>query len=864
MTKTSPLVKFIIWLVLSSAAGCGMVIMAIYLYLVPNLPDTEALRDIELQTPLRVYASDGLLISEFGEKRRNPISYADTPPLFIQALLASEDDGFFEHSGIDLKGLTRAAIELVRTGKKKSGGSTITMQVAKNYYLSSEKTFTRKFTEILLALKIEQSLSKEEILELYINKIYLGKRAYGIEAAAQVYYGRSIKDLSLAQLAMIAGLPQAPSAANPINSPKRAVDRRNYVLARMRNLDKISEEEFQQALREPDVARYHGPTTEVDAPYIAEMVRQEMVDRFGDQAYTGGYSVYTTVNSKRQTAASKALQQGLINYDREHGYRRSEPEFSLVELTPENDNPLLREWFAAADSRFDIDWPSTLEEWDNYIRQQGDFGLLTPAIVADVRKDGAWTYSDNGFLWLPFSGMTWARPYLSVDSVGQDPKNALEVVSIGQKIWLQKTANGLELGQMPKAEGAIVSLNPNDGGIEALVGGFSFSANKFNRVIQAERQPGSAFKPFIYSAALANGFTPASIINDAPVVFEDASLENTWRPENHNGKFYGPTRLREALYKSQNLVSIRILKQIGTRTAIRYVEPFGFDGKKLNNDLSLALGSSAVTPMELATGYCVLANGGYAVKPYLIQRIEDDQGTRLFTARPAVVCRDCDDTDDTTEAEIMQPAEAPLIATEEPDTFALAPTAIDAFEPTPEPTKAELDDALPIIPAAQVMDPRIHYLMVSMLQDVVRRGTGKRALALNRHDLAGKTGTTNDQKDAWFSGFSPDLVTTTWIGFDQPQTLGRWAFGSNTALPIWVDYMKTALEGVAEHPFEQPPGIVSVRIDPETGELARPGQRNAIFEYFRQEDVPTEVSPSEKNNAPGDYSTNEVIPEQLF
>ena len=428
-----------------------MVIMAIYLYLVPNLPDTEALRDIELQTPLRVYASDGLLISEFGEKRRNPISYADTPPLFIQALLASEDDGFFEHSGIDLKGLTRAAVELVRTGKKKSGGSTITMQVAKNYYLSSEKTFTRKFTEILLALKIEQSLSKEEILELYINKIYLGKRAYGIEAAAQVYYGRSIKDLSLAQLAMIAGLPQAPSAANPINSPKRAVDRRNYVLARMRNLDKISEEEFQQALREPDVARYHGPTTEVDAPYIAEMVRQEMVDRFGDQAYTGGYSVYTTVNSKRQTAASKALQQGLINYDREHGYRRSEPEFSLVELTPENDNPLLREWFAAADSRFDIDWPSTLEEWDNYIRQQGDFGLLTPAIVADVRKDGAWTYSDNGFLWLPFSGMTWARPYLSVDSVGQDPKNALEVVSIGQKICLQKTANGLQLGQMPKA-----------------------------------------------------------------------------------------------------------------------------------------------------------------------------------------------------------------------------------------------------------------------------------------------------------------------------------------------------------------------------------------------------------------------------
>lgn len=835
---------------MSIFAGAGILMMAIYLYLSPTLPDTEELKNVELQTPLRVYSADGKLISEFGEKRRTPLTYAETPPEFINALLASEDDGFFEHFGIDLKGLARAVIELIRTGKKKSGGSTITMQVAKNYYLSAEKTFARKFTEILLALKIEQSLSKQEILELYINKIYLGKRAYGIEAAAQVYYGKSIKELNLAQLAMIAGLPQAPSAANPVNNPRRALDRRNYVLARMRTLEMITAEEFDIAARAPITARYHGATSEVLAPYIAEMVRRDMVERYGDDAYTVGYNVYTTIDSSRQVAANKALQAGLLKYDRDHGYRQPKPMAPVTTLEVA-ENPELEPWLSKADKAHDIDWPQTLEQWHDLLRAQDDMGLIAPAIVLTVESTGAWIFQNNSERWLPFSGMLWAKPYVNVNIIGAEPKQPSDLLSIGQRIWVEEASNGLLLAQMPEVEGSIVSLRPKDGAIQALVGGFSFGSNKFNRAIQADRQPGSAFKPFIYSAALANGFTPASIINDAPVVFEDASLENTWRPQNNSGKFYGPTRLREALYKSQNLVSIRILKQVGASKAVNYIEPFGFPRSKLNADLSLALGASAVTPMELATGYCVLANGGFAVDPYLISRIEDSSGNILFSAKPRTVCHECE------KQQATEAGQAQLAASE-----LLEQQLQQQLNPETESQPEEQEEALPTAP--RVMDSRTHFLMISMLKDVVRLGTGKRALALNRDDLAGKTGTTNDQKDAWFSGFSPDLVTTVWIGFDQPKTLGRWAFGSNTALPVWVDYMGSALNGVPEQPFEQPEGIVSVRIDPETGLLAAPGQSNAIFEYFKEEDVPSQpVKLSLPDNNDGSSNTD-LVPEQLF
>ena len=842
----TPLLKFTIWLFLSIGAGTTMAITGVYLYLAPTLPDAETLKDVDLQTPLRVYTADGLLITEYGEKRRTPITYQEIPPQFIDALLASEDDGFFEHSGIDLKGLARAVFDLVTTGRKKSGGSTITMQVAKNYYLSSEKTFTRKFTEILLALKIEKALTKEEILELYVNKIYLGKRAYGIEAASQVYYGKSITELNLAELAMIAGLPQAPSAANPIRSPERAVSRRNYVLARMHNLGKISEAEFQQSIRQPATARYHGATSEISAPYVAEMIRQEMIRRYGNKAYTSGYSVYTTINSARQRAANAALQKGLLKYDRDHGYRGAQTSYPVIPLSvPEA--PELEEWIAQADPAKDVDWPQTLEAWEEKLRDLGDFGIIEPGVVMNATEEGAWVYGIGKIRWLPFAGMTWAAPYLSVNSVGNAPENALDVIRNGDLIWLESTSSGLKLAQVPQAEGALVSMNPHNGAIEALVGGFSNSDNQFNRATQAERQPGSAFKPFIYSAALDNGFTTASLINDAPVVFKDASLESTWRPENYSGKFYGPTRLRQALYRSQNLVSIRILKQMGPATAVRYIQDFGFNPARLNKDLSLALGASAVTPLDMATGYSAFANGGYKVSPFVMQSIISDTAEVLYEANPTL-------------------AMAP------PEEGATGNLIREGLNDNDSPTEGESEQVesieVPTLYAERIMSPENHYLTVSMMRDVVRRGTGRKALALGRNDLAGKTGTTNDQKDAWFSGFNPDLVATVWIGFDQPTTLGRWASGGGTALPVWVDYMREALDGAPEEHFEQPEGIVTVRIDPDSGLLASPGQKDAIFEYFKAGSAPTEyartkdIIPYQEDE--GGSGGGSVIPEQLF
>lgn len=856
MNMASPFLKVIFWLILSITAGTGMAISAVYLYLAPTLPDAETLKEVDLQTPLRVFTADGMLITEFGEKRRSPINYEDIPPRFIDALLSAEDDGFFEHSGIDFMGLARAVKQLVTTGRKKSGGSTITMQVAKNYYLSSEKTFTRKFTEILLALKIEQVLSKEEILELYVNKIYLGKRAYGIEAASQVYYGKNIDELDLAQLAMIAGLPQAPSAANPINNPQRAVSRRNHVLARMYNLGKISQEEFEVAIREPVAARYHGATSEVSAPYVAEMVRQEMISRYGQEAYTAGFNVYTTVTSKRQSAANMALQNGLLQYDRDHGYRgpsgQIKPVVSSPGIPPE-DVTLLEQ----LDASDDINWPETLELWEDFVLREAGYGMLRPAIVASVTEEGAWCFTAEGFTWLSMDGMRWAAPYLTVNSIGAAPETPADVLSSGDKIWLQDLKGQTLLAEPPEAEGALVSINPHDGAIQALVGGFSDANNQFNRVLQAERQPGSSFKPFIYSAALENGFTTASIINDAPVVFRDASLESTWRPENYSGKFYGPTRLRQALYRSQNLVSIRILKQMGPGSAVRHIRNFGFPANKLNKDLSLALGASAVTPLELATGYAVFANGGYLITPYVISRIETDQGELIYQANPALAmdCPDCmTETADTADAPLPEDNLATLVTASEA-----------ASEEEAQDDTAEDDNKIEPVYAERVLNEENRFLTVNMMQDVIRRGTGRKALSIGRDDLAGKTGTTNDQKDAWFSGFNPELVTTVWVGFDQPQTLGRWASGGGTALPIWIEYMEQALRGVPQQGYEQPEGIVTVRIDPETGLLAAPGQTDAIFEYFRSFEVPKEYARIRPELPTGDDgAAAEIIPEQLF
>ncbi len=796
----------------------GLVVtLGVYLYLAPQLPSIEALRDVRLQVPLRVYSRDGGLIAEFGEMKRTPLNYAEVPPQVIQAVLAAEDDRFFEHPGVDYQGLVRAALHLLRTGEKGQGGSTITMQVARNFFLSSEKTFARKLKEIFVALRIEQELTKEEILELYLNKIYLGNRAYGVASAAQIYYGKKVQDLELAQIAMIAGLPKAPSIYNPIVNPSRAIQRRNYVIGRMESLGFIDAETAQLARTAPVTAVLHAQTTEVDAAHLAEMVRAEIVARFGEEtAYSAGYRVYTTVDARLQHAATRSLREALLEYDRRHGYRGPEARLELDPETP----------IGEVLARYSV------------------VGGLIPGVVLELEDQAATVAIGNEEpVRVEWAGLEWARRYINDDRVGDPPTKAADVLQVGDVIRLEPIASGWRLAQVPQVEGALVSLQPRDGAVLALVGGFDFFASKFNRVIQAQRQPGSAFKPFVYSAALEKGFTPATVINDAPVVFEDAELESAWRPENYSGKFYGPTRLREALVASRNLVSIRLLRAIGIGYTRNYLKHFGFEPSRLPHDLSLALGSGTVTPLELVRGYAVLANGGHLVEPYFIQRIEDAEGNVLFEARAPQACPECSPED----LEQADEVEATVIA-ESGDSGEL-------------PVEALLESEQPPPVAPRTLDPRNVYLMTSMLNDVVARGTGARARVLGRHDLAGKTGTTNDQRDAWFCGFNTDVAATAWVGFDTPRPLGAGETGAGAALPMWVGYMREALSGLPERPLAQPAGVVTVRIDPATGLSAAPGNANAIFETFYSENVP---APTATGQTPGNGADQGSVTEQLF
>jgi penicillin-binding protein 1A len=784
------LAKIFVKLALAGLVIVLLAVAGVYYTLAPQLPDVESLREVQFQTPMRIFSSDNKLIAEFGEKRRTPVSYDNIPTDLVRAFQAAEDSRFFEHIGIDFKGLSRAAFQLATTGHIQSGGSTITMQVAKNFFLSRERTFNRKFVEILLALRIERELTKEEIFELYINKIYLGQRAYGIEAAAGVYYGSSIQDLTLAQMATIAGLPKAPSTDNPIRNPQRAIERRNWILQRMHSLGYISDQAFEEASAAPSTARYHGADIELNAPYVAEMVRSELFERFDEELYNEGYRVYTTLDSKLQTKATLALQNGLLDYSTRHGYRGPESQ---------------------------LDTALTASAVAQKLESMTSYANLEPAIVTLVEENSIQASLKSGeTVTVDWNGLKWARKYLSNNAMGASPKKAADILSPGDIIRLHKDTENWTLSQLPQVQGAFVALDPKDGAIRALSGGFNFNLNKFNRATQAYRQPGSNFKPFIYAAALDNGFTPASLINDAPVVLHDASLEGDWRPQNYSEQFYGPTRLREGLFKSRNLVSIRLLRAVGIDTAIDYIKGFGFDPQRLPRNLSLSLGTADVTPLEIVTGYAALANGGYKVSSYFIQRIEDQHGNLLFQARPA--CADCSPSQD-----------------------------IESDTPTE-----------PLSPSApRIMDPRTAYLMYSMLQDVIRQGTATRARSLERADLAGKTGTTNDQKDAWFTGFNRDLVATAWVGFDQPAPLGRSEFGGTAALPIWIDFMETALDQTPENGPVQPDGIVRVKIDPTTGMLAYPGQKNAIFEVFRAEDVP---AISAQNSAgSGQVSTDDIF-----
>ena len=774
------LLGYLLFLLFTGILVSASLAVFVYIKIEPQLPAIEILKDVQLQEPLRIYSRDRRLLAEFGDKRRTPVNIEEVPPALIDAFLAAEDDHFYEHSGVDIPGLLSAAFELARTGKKRRGASTITMQMARNFFLSTEKTYWRKLTEILLAFRIEGSLSKNEILELYLNKIYLGHHAYGIEAAAQVYYGRSINELTLAQMATIAALPKAPSRINPINSPEATVDRRNYILGRMYQLGFIQQAAYELAVAELDEAALHKVKAEASAAYVAEMVRHELAQRYGDSVYTSGLEVITTLDVALQGAANAAVHQDLLDYSRRHGYRGAEAHLDLEKNAP--------------------------EMWAAFLQEFPVLGGLQAGLVTGLGEQTADVLLEDGVtMSIPWDGMSWARPYLGVNRLGKSPKQAADILAAGDVVRvIQQDDGNWMLEQLPGVEGALVSLRPTDGAILALVGGFDFKLSKFNRATQAKRQPGSSFKPVIYSAALEKGFTPASMINDAPVVFDDPKLESTWRPENYSGEFFGPTRLREALYRSRNLVSIRILRAIGAGYAADYAERFGFTAAELPKDLTLALGSATVTPMQMARAYAVLANGGYLVEPYFIQTIYDAAGEVVFTANPVIVCPQCPETLD-------------VINTPDEQQINLAP---------------------------QTLTPQNVWLMTSMMRDVIQRGTGRKARVLGRTDLAGKTGTTNDQKDAWFSGFNHALVATTWVGFDKLEPLGRGETGGRAALPMWIDYMAVALEGVSEQKQEPPEGLVTVRIDPATGLLAGSGQTDAIFETFREENVPSKSSDS--------------------
>jgi penicillin-binding protein 1A len=695
------------------------------------------------------------------------------------------------------------------TGDKSVGGSTITQQLARNFFLTLEKTFTRKIKEIFLALKIERELSKDEILELYLNKILLGHRAYGVGAAADVYYGKSVSELSLAQCAMLAALPKAPSRINPITSPERAMNRRDYVLGRMLELNFINDSEYEEAKNERNTAFYHGATTEVSAPYLAEMVRKEMLERFGESAYTGGYEVFTTIDSGFQTSANQAVIDGLEEYDHRHGYRGAEAHFDLAENT-------------------------TTEAWEEILRPYKPVAGLLPGLVVEVDEEVALIYQVDGqTIALTLDDMQWARKFISRDRVGFKPKSVGDVLQAGDIIRTRLRDGGRrELAQLPEPEALLISLSPHDGSVKALVGGYDYTRSKFNRAVQSRRQPGSGFKPFIYSAALAKGKTTASIVNDAPIVFSDAELERDWKPQNYSEKFFGPTRLREAMVNSRNLVSIRLLREIGIPYATDYISSFGFDPAELPGNLSMALGSASLVPISIVRGYAVFANGGYLIDPYFIDRIVDARGNAVFATSPQVVCRECESDQGVTAEQIetvekVKPSFRPLQLENEENLLVTEQEKTQMQNMVANPT-----------PAPRVISEQNAYLIRSMMMDVVRRGTGKKAMELGRNDLAGKTGTTNEQRDAWFSGYNNEVVTSVWVGFDSHEPLGRDEVGGKAALPIWINYMRVALQGVPDKTPEIPEGITQARIDPDTGLLARVDNRDAIVEVFDMGSLP--------------------------
>ncbi len=832
------LVKIVSWLFAVGSIVLIAGVFYIYAVMVPSLPSIEHLEDAQYQVPLRVYDQNEILLAEFGEHRRIPVRFDKIPRYLIDAVVAVEDDQFWTHHGINFFALGAAAWELVTTGKKTRGGSTITMQVARNFFLSPDKTYRRKFNEILLALKIEGELSKEKIMELYLNKIFLGHRAYGISAASQVYYDKNLEDLTLAQAAMIAGLPKAPSKYNPIANPERALIRRNYILSRMRILNYIDEEEFKTALNEPVTAELYATRTIANAQYVSELVRAQLFEQYGDEVYKAGLKVYTTIDGELQQIANDALRRALLDYNRRHGYRGVVDNIDLADVTddPFEEDLVTDERIGGLRKGIVVSINEAVPvspPVDGGEIPEGEEVPMTPASATVM-------ISNFEQIEVPFvGGIDWAAKFIDVDNKGDEPQLVGDVLAVGDVIWLERRDGQWLLADVPRIEGALVSINPSNGGIQAMVGGFDYFKNKFNRATQARRQPGSNFKPFIYSAALERGYTAASIINDAPVVFDDDSLEATWRPENYSGRFYGPTRLREALVKSRNLVSIRILQSMGLRYAINYIQRFGFDREHLPYDLSLALGSGTFSPLQMVRGYAVFSNGGYLINPYVINRVESGTGEVIFQNNPMTVCQGCEsDNLDALTAADNAAAEVEAVALESDD----AETPADPSGETLTVAGGIAYDEPASQYAPRVISAQNAYIMRSMLREVVQRGTAVRAKVLGRDDIGGKTGTTNDQIDAWFSGYNDQVVTTTWVGFDNQRSMGNGETGSRAALPMWIDYMRHALDGRPENLLEQPPGLVTIRIDAETGERAGVDTRASLFEVFRVDNAPREVA----------------------
>lgn len=838
-------VKYLISIIALGSTLAVAAIAGVYFYMRSELPSVEILKDVKLQTPMQIYTRDGRLISQYGVKRRIPVTLDEVPQQLIDAILATEDSRFYEHPGIDPIGIMRAAFNLMITGQLSQGGSTLTMQLARGFFLTRDKTFVRKFKEIFIAWHIERVLTKDEILSLYINKVELGHRSFGFGAAAQVYYGKTLNELDLAQIATLAGLPKAPSTMNPISRPSRSVDRRKIVLGRMLSEKFITREQFDAAAQAPVTAQLHGAEIELDAPYLADVIYNEMVALYGkEEAETGGYKVYATADYETQKAAVQALRQNLHDYDERHGYRG--PITQLWRKSPGKGNE--------QDEHFVPDMAWTEQQITDHLKSFSNYGPLKPAVVTNVFEQAITVVDKSGaFRRIEWDGLAWARPFITDTRQGVPPEVASDIVQEGALIWIRQRHEDQrwQLSQFPEASSALVALDPNNGAVRALVGGYSFYQSQFNRATQAKRQVGSNIKPFLYSAALDHGHTIASVINDAPINQWDRSSGRAWRPANSPAVYDGPIRMRIALGKSKNVVAVRLLRSVGIDNVRNHLRKFGFEMDDLPRDESLSLGSASITPLEVANGFVTIANGGYAVSPHFIERIEGQYGEYVWQANPVTACPVCEQTEGlTAQVGNLTPGDA----VENGEVL------------TPLPPQAE-----------QVVSGQNTFLVSEMLRTAITgsgsvrnktywRGTGWRANSLiKRKDLAGKTGTTNDSKDTWFSGFAPDLVATVWVGFDNPsRSLGRTSAypylirnnphntqiignamqggedGAKAAQPAWIRFMQKALADMPEVSKAIPENIVSVRIDRTTGKLTSRTDHTSKFEYFIAGTEPTE------------------------